>query len=671
MRASFRLVRYSVFVFAGLGICSAPALRAQAGEGLYTEEQARRGAKTYAAACAMCHGKELSNGAAAPLTGASFLQRWNTRSVGNLIRAVRQMPPTAAGSLPAESYLDVTAFLLQRNGHAAGLKTLAGGSKAAEDAKVAPPGGNAQQTRPAPPEFIQGDASANPGSGPTQTELNGAYSSKENWLYHTHDYTGARYVAANEITPENAGRLRVACAFQLGEQSNFQTGPLVYRGRMYLTGVRTTAAIDARNCNLLWKYEWSPRTRESWQNNRGVAIKDGYVIRGTADGYLIALSMETGELIWARRAADTDLGETFTMAPLIFEDRILIGPAGSENGISGWVGAFRLSDGKPLWRFKTVPKAGEPGSETWKNPKNIHLGGGAVWTPFSLDADRNELFVAVTNPAPDLPAHLRPGDNLYTNSIVALNARTGSLLWHRQMVPNDSHDWDLTQVSPLFRANVGGRQVGLVTTVGKDGLLRTLNRETKKALYETPVTTIENYSSPVTQKGVHACPGILGGVEWNGPAHSPLTGMLYTPAVDWCGTFRASADEEVELTPGSNYLGGSFQADRQKQGWISAVDAVTGEPRWRYRSPEPVVAAVTTTAGGVVFGGELTGHFLVLDAKTGQVLHRFQTGGPVGGGVVSYELDGKQHVAVMSGRPSRFWVGGHAGSPTVFVFTLP
>ena len=255
---------------------------------------------------------------------------------------------------------------------------------------------------------------------------------------------------------------------------------------------------------------------------------------------------------------------------------------------------------------------------------------------------------------------------------MALDARTGALRWHKQLVPNDSHDWDLTQVSPLFQANIGGRDVKLIATVGKDGILRTLDRETKKALYETPVTTIENHSTPVTNKGVHACPGILGGVEWNGPAYNPLTQMLYTPAVDWCGIFTAAPDEEVAFAPGNMYLGGSFRRDAKKQGWISAVDAVSGQVRWKYQSPEPVVAAVTTTAGGVVFGGELTGHFLALDARSGKVLHRFQTGGPIGGGLISYEAGGRQYVAVMSGRPSPFFWGlRHAGAPTVFVFTLP
>lgn len=650
----------------------APALLAQPTPGVFTAEQAARGAKLYAASCARCHGSQLVNGGAPPLAGNVFLTKLGSVSVNRLWRVIRDMPPGAGGTLPTESYTDLTAFLLERNGHAPGPEPLKHDSSIAAQAKVAPPAG-AKRATPPPPETLTGEPGATPriGAGPTQQELSAAYSSKTNWLYHNHDYTGARYSASTEITPANAARLRVACAFQLGEQSNFQTGPIVYDGRMYITGIRTTAAIDARNCDLLWKHEWTPRAREGWSQNRGVAIKDGYLIRGTSDGYLLALNMESGQMIWARRAANSGIAEVFTMPPLIFEDKILIGPAPSEAGISGWVGAFRLTDGQPLWRFKTVPQAGEPGSETWKNPRNIKLGGGAVWTPLSLDAEKGEVFVAVTNPAPDIPAHLRPGDNLYTNSMVALDARTGGLRWHKQMVPNDSHDWDLTQVSPLFNANVGGRDLKLVATVGKDGILRTIDREKKAAIYETPVTTIENHDIPVTQIGVHACPGIFGGVEWNGPAYNPLTKLLYVPAVDWCGTYTSSRDEDVAFTPGLVYMGGVHRGDAAKQGWISAIDGASGEVRWKYKSPQPVIGAVTTTAGGVVFAGELTGHFLALDAKTGKVLHRFQTGGPIGGGLVSYEIGGKQHVAVTSGRPSPFWWGGHAGSPTVFLFTLP
>jgi len=188
-------------------------------------------------------------------------------------------------------------------------------------------------------------------------------------------------------------------------------------------------------------------------------------------------------------------------------------------------------------------------------------------------------------------------------------------------------------------------------------------------LHQTPVTTIDNADAPVTTAGTHACPGIFGGVEWNGPAYNPGTNLLYTPAVDWCGTFTAT--DSVRYIPGKSFLGGQYKRDSTSQGWLTAVDASTGGVRWRYRSAKPMVAAVTTTAGGLVFTGELTGDFLALDATSGKELFRLNTGGPIGGGVVSYAVNGKQSVAVMSGRPSGFWINEHPGSATAFVLALP
>jgi alcohol dehydrogenase (cytochrome c) len=208
-----------------------------------------------------------------------------------------------------------------------------------------------------------------------------------------------------------------------------------------------------------------------------------------------------------------------------------------------------------------------------------------------------------------------------------------------------------------------------VITVGKDGLLRAVDRVTHQRVYETPVTTRSNVDAPVTPAGTHACPGVLGGVEWNGPAFNAGTNLLYVPAVDWCGTFKSS--DNVRFIPGAIYLGGSYQNDRTSQGWLTAIDASTGEVKWKYRSPRPMVAAATTSAGGVVMTGELTGDFLVLDAASGKEAYRFNTGGPIGGGIVTYQIGGRQFVAVASGSPSSFWVDQNPGSPTVFVFAIP
>jgi len=364
-----------------------------------------------------------------------------------------------------------------------------------------------------------------------------------------------------------------------------------------------------------WRHRWQTRDDLGFQRNRGIGLKDGRVVRGTPDGYLLALNADTGTLLWARQVATPAAGETFTMAPLVFEDLVLIGPAGSENNLQGWVGAFRLADGSPVWRFNTVPKAGEPGYETWKNPKGIPMGGGAVWTAFALDIENGDLHVAVTNPSPDLPVHLRQGTNLYTNSIIVLDVRTGKLRWHRQLVPNDSHDWDVTHATPMFTATVDGKMRRLVATAGKDGMLRALDRDTHGVVYETAVTTRENAETPVITTPLRACPGVLGGSQWNGPAYNPGTNLLYVPAVDWCATF--SAFEQVRFIPGKLYMGGRTDLDppAKAQGWVTAVDASTGAVKWKYRSTRPMVAAVTTTAGNLLLTGELTGDFVVFELR--------------------------------------------------------
>ena len=504
--------------------------------------------------------------------------------------------------------------------------------------------------------------------GPTQAELNAAAANAADWLLTNHDYGGQRFVDATEINRDNAHALRPVCLYQAGELRPFHTNPLVYRGVLYLTTSHATIALDAATCRVRWRHVWRPKGRENWPQSRGVALKEGKVIRGTLDGYLLALDAETGRVLWEQAAADSWKGETLTMPPVVFEDLVIAGPAGSEVPIKGWVGGFRLETGEPVWRFNTIPAAGEPGAETW-GPTDKQTGGGAVWTPFSLDPVQGLVFVPVGNPAPDFFGDVRPGSNLFTNSLVVLEARTGTLVWHYQAVPHDLHDWDLTQVSPLFTAAVKGKERRLVTVVGKDGLLHVLDRETREHLYEAAVSRRQNVELPVTPEGVYACPGPLGGVQWNGPAYSPRTNLLYVASVDWCGTFKKA--EQLDHVPGRNYMGGSFTPDPMAlgYGWLTAIDASTGAIRWRYRSRRPMLAAVTATSSDLLFTGELDGDFLVLDARDGTVLYRFNTGGAMNGGVVTYQAGGKQYVAATSGNATVFW-RTPPGSATVIVFSL-
>jgi alcohol dehydrogenase (cytochrome c) len=506
--------------------------------------------------------------------------------------------------------------------------------------------------------------------GPTQDELLHAAQNKQDWLYASKDYTGARFVDLTQITPKNAGQLRATCIYRSNAAGSTQTNPLVYKGVMYLTVDKAIVAIDATTCRERWTYNWEPKGAVLSPTNRGVALKDGRVVRGTADGYLIAVDMAQGTLLWSQKIADAKDSQYLSMPPLIYEDLVIYGPAGADWGAKNWIGAFKLTTGEPVWRFNLIPDAGEPGADTWTNPQAREHGGGSLWTPLSLDVKTGVLYVPVGNPSPDFYPDVRPGTNLYTNSAVALDIKTGKLLWYRQFGPNDANDRDLSQVSPLFSATVKGKPRNLLTVAGKDGLLRMLDRDSHEVLYELPITTRTNFDAVPTVGGAHGCPGLLGGLEWNGPAYSPRTKTLYVSTVDWCGTFTKS-DKPPQFTENAHYYGGAVTPDPREQarGWLQAIDATTGKMRWKEQWPTPLVAGITATSGGMLFTGDLNSDFLAIDASNGKTLYRFNTGGSVGGGVISYEIGGKQYVATTSGVVSGFF--GGSGTSAVIVFALP
>jgi alcohol dehydrogenase (cytochrome c) len=509
------------------------------------------------------------------------------------------------------------------------------------------------------------------GTGPTQEELNHADTSTE-WLLPNHDYAGVRFVDLKQITPASAASLRPVCMYQGADLNRSQTNPLVYKGVMYITAPQLTVALDPAPCKVKWRHDWKEKAKQgnSSIKNRGAAIKDGKVVRGTQDGYLVALDAETGKVLWEVKAADSDKFEALGMTPLIYGDLVIIGPAGSEYGIKGWIGAFRLADGQPVWRFNTVPRDGEPGAETWGGvDAKLRLGGG-IWTTPSLDAGKGLLYVPVGNPAPDLIATQRAGINLYTGAMVVLDARTGELKWYKQTVPQDTHDWDLPVTAPLFTTTIKGVRRDVVTLGGKDGLLRLVDRESHEQIYAVPVTTRLNADADPTEEGVYACPGLVGGMEWSAPALNPRADLMVVPAVDWCGVFKK--DDEPRFIAGQLFMGGSFTYDslEKSRGWLTAVRASTGEELWKYHSARPMLGAVTATAGNVILTGELTGDFIVLDASDGKPVYRFNVGGPITGGVISYAVNGKQYVAVVSGMTAGFWQAQPA-SLTLVVFALP
>jgi len=509
-----------------------------------------------------------------------------------------------------------------------------------------------------------------PTGGPTQDELTRAGASTRDWLYASKDYTGQRFVRLSQINVKNAGDLRPICIARSDSATPTQTNPLVYKGVMYVTVDSSIAAIDATTCRTRWVYKWDMKGRRVLSPaNRGVAIKDGIVVRGTADGYLIALTMDKGQLLWSRQIASAESSQYLSMPPLIFEDMVIYGPAGADWGAKNWVGAFKLTTGEPVWKFNLIPDDNEPGADSWKDPKARAHGGGSLWTPLSLDAQRGVLYLPVGNPAPDFYGEAREGANLYTNSAVALDVRSGKLLWHKQFISNDVHDADLSQVSPIFSTTVGGKSRNVMSVAGKDGLLYLLDRDTHETLYQLEITTRKNIDVAPTVAGIHRCPGLLGGLEWNGPAYDASSKTLYVGTVDWCGTFTKTKDAP-EFTQFAHYYGGAVTPDPREQakGWLQAIDSTTGKVRWKKQWPTPLVAGITATSGGVLFTGDLDNNFLVIDASNGNTLYKFNTGGTVGGGVLSYEVDGKQYVATTSGVVSGFF--GGSGTSALVIFAL-
>jgi len=367
------------------------------------------------------------------------------------------------------------------------------------------------------------------------------------------------------------------------------------------------------------------------------------------------------------------------MPPLVHGNLVYIGPAGAETAAQGWVGAFRISDGEQVWRFNIVPDDGEPGADTWgPDPAARKHGGGNLWTPMSFDVQKNLLYVPGGNAAPDLYDDDRPGANLYTNSLIALDATTGHLVWYRQFVPHDVHDYDVSHVAPVFKTTIGGSTRNVIASTGKDGLLRLLDRDSRDLIYSVPFTNRLNAEVPVTRTPLRVCPGTLGGEEWNGSAYYAKQNMLIVPATDWCAEFNKDAtapDAEKEHTH-AFYFGGETKFDpwSAARGRLTAFDASTGHEKWRYDAAKPMVGGVTATAGDVIFAGELTGDLLALDAGSGKVLARLDLGGPAAGGVVTYSARGVQNVGVVSGFVGVYnyvapEIGG--GNTTVTIFRLP
>jgi alcohol dehydrogenase (cytochrome c) len=638
------------------------------GTGFFNPAQLSQGRWEYAQKCAVCHGAQLQGGGAPALKGRIFNVQWNGKSLKEFYNYVHtNMPLGQGGELSSQEYADIVSYVLAQNGLPAGDEKFTPMSPMDRVLVLAAPAAADSAAPSAAPGEVKigelyGKLAQPTTNRPTQAELDASDTATTNWLMYNKGYRGERFSRLKQINAGNAAKLRPVCMFQLGELGTFSTGPVVYDGILYATTHLGTYAIDATTCKKLWSHQHVAQGPEMNATNKGVAIAGGRVIRGTQDGFLYALDAKTGAPLWVRQAADWSIGEGVGAAPIVWNDIVYVGKAGGDWGIRGRMMAFNVSDGSPAWSFNLIPRGNEAGADTWQNSESAEHGGGATWVTYALDRDTGTLFIPVGNPGPDYNKDMRPGANLFTISTVALDARTGKLKWWYQLRANDDHDWDATVVS-LFDA--GGKK--LVATAGKEGILHVVNRDNGKLAFKLPMTTMLNHDVPLTPEGVRVCP--VAGVQWNGAAHSLTTGLLYVNAIDWCTLFKAGPDPKwVATVPYTGLANGWGTNDPISKwtGWINAVNPQTGKMAWRVHTPAPMYAALTPTAGNVLFTGDLGGNFLVLNSRNGKKLYSFNTGGPIAGGVVTYKRKGRQYVAVASGSS-----GGSiplTGSTTIVIF---
>jgi alcohol dehydrogenase (cytochrome c) len=512
-----------------------------------------------------------------------------------------------------------------------------------------------------------------------------------------------RYSALDQVNTSNVTKLAPAWIFQTGDPDNgLQSTPIVVDGVMYIVTARSQVfALEAATGKLLWNYKYPvPRTPGANTQNRGVAVGAGKVFIGTYDDYMVGLDQKTGREMWKVAVDDQrQCGCAITGAPLFVKDKVVVGSTGGDGAFRGYVTAFDAKTGRLAWRFYTVPAAGEKGNETWKGD-SWKFGGGATWMTGSFDPALNLVYWGTGNAASDLYSGDRytgkddGGANLYTASVVALDADTGKIRWHYQEVPKDVWDYDSAYECVLMDRPVKGVMRKLLVHVNKSGYAFVLDRTDGKFIGAWPIVINHNWTTgitedgkilgrvePVEDKATFICPGPDGGKSWNQTAYSPRTGLLYSPGLEMCTDLVAREQEAAE---GRGFIGGTWTHRDPKDGparsHLDAFDPVTGKKVWTWEYKYALLASILATAGDLVFSGDPEGHFFALDAKTGKQLWSYQTGAGHRGSAVSYSIGGRQYIATPTGWGS---IAGRAmaavwkdapefrGGSTMIVFALP
>jgi len=487
------------------------------------------------------------------------------------------------------------------------------------------------------------------------------------WLTYGGDYGSQRYSPLTQITPANVNRLVPQWTFQTGTTGAFQTTPLLIDGVLYVTGFNNNAwAVDARSGRQIWRYR---RDIPSDLHNCCGAVNRGFAVLGdrlfmtTIDAHLVALDMKTGSLLYDVELADYKVGYSATVAPLAVKDKIIIGIAGAEFGIRGFIDAYDPLTGKRDWRFWTVAGPGDPGFSSWpQNSDAYKRGGGSIWVTGSYDPEQNLVFFGTGNPGPDYYSQNREGDNLYTASLVALDADTGKAKWHYQFTPHDVHDWDSTQVPVLADLPINGQTRKVVMFANRNGFFYTIDRVTGKIIVAKPFveTTWAKEIGPTgrpvllpgnipDENGTKTCPDLGGGTNYMSPSYDPSTRTFFVTARETCATYYSW---EQPFQPGVQWESGATQRPRGQVnfGALRAIDPATGERKWEFRYPTVSSSGVLSTASGLVFNADGDGNILAFDSRTGKNLWHYQTGSGIRATAgTTYMLDGKQYLLVPSG----------------------
>jgi alcohol dehydrogenase (cytochrome c) len=497
------------------------------------------------------------------------------------------------------------------------------------------------------------------------------------WLTYNGTYFSQHYSALDQVNASNVSKLSVQWVFQARSLEKFETTPLVADGVMYLTEPpNNVVALDPATGRPFWIYEQKlPEVTYPCcgKVNRGLAILDDMLYLGTHDAKVVALDAKTGRRKWETTIANYQEGYALTLAPLAVKDKIIVGPAGGELGIRGFLSALDAKTGREVWRFKIIPEPGEPGNDTWGGDSWKH-GGGSIWLTGSYDPELNLTYWGTGNPGPDWNPAVRPGDNLYTDCVVALDADTGKMKWYFQFTPHDEWDWDAVQVPVLADLEWQGKPRKLMLWGNRNGFFYVLDRVTGEFLLGKPFVKqtwaegLDAKGRPIkipgrgpSKEGTQTWPGVQGGTNWYAPSFSPRTRLFYLTAwEDYHGTYF-TWDQEYE--PGKWYAGGAVKAPvpptrrepivtrGTEDGYatIRALDPMTGNRVWEYPMTDMSESGLLTTASDLLFSGNREGWFFALDAKTGKLLWRIYLGGQVIASPITYLVNGKQHVAIAAG----------------------